>query len=103
MIYRDLTRVEFIKEEDFIEDKENAIEKLINIIEDLKSAKADAIFKLKAKKLMLAIEKITDSELIERIKIMIDGMLEASGDSNNEKNISMMKKITSLFCDETVV
>lgn len=89
--------IEFLKEEDLIENKDSAIESLGSIIDDMMSIKSDAIFRLKAKKLMLKIEKVTDNNLVEQIKITLDGMLEASGASSNTKNIDMLNNITALF------
>ena len=91
--------VEFINEEESIKDKQKAISDYENSIEKLTKAqsKSKAIFKLQSEKLIAGIKKLTNRELIDRLEIMLEGMIDVAGGVENLETVEMMKKIMSGF------
>lgn len=90
---------DFINEEELIEDKHAALSEYEALIEKLVTSrsKSSALFKLQTEKMLAKAKNLKNRELIDRLKIMLEGMSEAVGGSENVATFEVMQKImTSL-------
>lgn len=89
----------FVSEEESIKDEQKALSDFENHIEKLSTshAKSKAIFTLQSGKLIAGIKKLNNKELIDRLEVMLEGMMEAAGGLENEPTVEMMKKIMGSF------
>ena len=87
--------IEFIKEEESIADKAEALSEFESQMERFSSSlsKSQAIFKLQAAKAIAEIGRLTDKELIDRLEIMLEGMVDVAGGANNTRTVDMMRRI----------
>ena len=88
---------EFIREEESVRDKEEAIKKYDASIFSLSEAKSKsmALFKIRANKLFSSVVEIKDAEFFNRISIMLEGMVEAAGGFNNQETVEMVNMVLS--------
>lgn len=86
-----------IESDDFIENKQLALEMLSSSIDKLSAdkQKSNAIFKLKSATIISKVSKISDSLQKEKIEIILEGMLEsvsAEGSSDTKLIVDAIKK-----------
>lgn len=86
---------DFINEEELIEDKYEALSEYETLIEKLITSlsKSPALFKLQTEKMLAKAKNLKNRELIDRLKIMLEGMGEAVGGSENVATFEVMQKI----------
>lgn len=91
--------IEFIKEEESISDKTRALSEYESQIEKYSASlsKSQAIFKLQSSRAISDVCKLTDQELIDRLEIMLEGMVDVAGGIENTRTVDMMKRIMSSF------
>ncbi len=89
----------FISEEESIKDEQKALSDYESHIEKLSTSheKSKAIFALQSGKLIAGIKRLNNKELIERLEVMLEGMMEAAGGLENKPTVEMMKKIMGSF------
>jgi hypothetical protein len=86
---------EFINEEDGVSNKNESIKTYDEVVKSLSEAKekSNALFKIRANKLISEIAKVEDEEFFNRVTIMLEGMVEAAGGFNNFETVRMVEKI----------
>ncbi len=91
--------VAFINEEELITDKEQALAEFESHIDKLVTsyAKSQALFNLQSSKLIAGIAKLDNKELISRLEVMLEGMMQVAGGTENKPTFEMMKKIMANF------
>ena len=91
--------MEFIKEEESISDKTKALSEYEDQIEKYSASlsKSRAIFRLQSSKAISDVCKLTDKELIDRLEIMLEGMVDVAGGIENTRTVDMMKRIMDGF------
>ena len=57
------------------------------------------MFKLQSTKAIVGICTLTDKELIERLEIMLEGMVDVAGGIENTLTVDMMKRIMGSFTE----
>jgi hypothetical protein len=89
----------FVIEEESIKDEQKALSDFESHIDKLTTSqeKSKSIFNLQSGKLIAGIKKLKDQELIDRLEIMLEGMMEAAGGLENKPTVEMMKKIMRSF------
>lgn len=89
----------FVSEEESIKDEQKALSDFESHIDKLATshAKSKAIFTLQSGKLIAGIKKLKNQELIDRLEVMLEGMMEAAGGLENKPTVEMMKKIMGSF------
>ena len=90
---------DFINEEELIEDKHQALSEYEAFIEKLitSRSKSNALFKLQTEKMLAKAKNLKNRELIDRLKIMLEGMGEAVGGSENIATVEVMQKIIKIL------
>ncbi len=91
--------VAFINEEELITDKEQALAEFESHIDKLVTSytKSQALFNLQSSKLIAGITKLENQELISRLEIMLEGMMQVAGGTENKPTADMMQKIIAGF------
>ena len=86
---------DFINEEELIEDKHQALLEYEAFIEKLitSRSKSTALFKLQTEKMLAKAKNLKNRELIDRLKIMLEGMGGAVGGSENVATVEVMQRI----------
>ena len=93
--------IEFIKEEESILDKEKALSEFEAQVGKFSEASRNskAIFKLQSAKAIQGICKLTDRDMIDRLEIMLEGMVDVAGGIENTQTVDMMKRIMGSFVE----
>jgi len=88
---------EFIQEEDSVVNKDYAVSTYNDAVIALSDArnKSNALFKIRANKLFSKISEIDDDEFLNRVSIMLEGMVEAAGGLSNVETVRMVRQILS--------
>lgn len=84
-----------IENDEFIYDKHAALESLTCNIEKFtaEKEKSNTIFKLKTTTILSKLKKLTDQQQKDRLIIMLEGLLEAVGDSGVDSTKSMVDSV----------
>lgn len=87
--------IEFINEEELIEDKHKAIKDLEAGLEKLISSKnkAQALYKLQVEKMVSGFNKIHDEQLLIRLEIMLQGLLATTKEEGRSVSQEISNKI----------
>ena len=89
------TVLDFINEEDSIKDTQQALASYEEYLDQLTVSydKSKAIFKLKSEKIIVGMKKLQNEDLISRLEIMLEGMLDVAGGAENTPTVEMMGRI----------